>query len=57
LRKAFDDAREGRRADRLRCVLQMLWADELLEAQRQLQADLVDSADLFVRRRARELAL
>jgi hypothetical protein len=57
LRKAFDDAREGRRADRLRCVLQMLWADELLEAHRQLQTDLADSAELFVRRRAKELGL
>jgi Fusaric acid resistance protein-like len=57
LRKAFDDAREGRRADRLRSVLQMLWADELLEAQRQVQSDLADTADLFVRRRAKELGI
>jgi hypothetical protein len=57
LRKAFDDARGGRRADRLRSVLQMLWADELLEGQRQVQSDLADSADLFARRRAKELGL
>jgi hypothetical protein len=57
LRRAFDDAREGRRADRLRCVLQMLWADEILEAQRPVQADLADSAYLFVRTRSKELGL
>jgi len=57
LRTAFDDARAGRRGDRLRSLLQMLWADELLEAQRQVQTDLADSADLFARRRARELML
>jgi len=57
LRHAFEDARVGRRADRLRSLLQMLWADELLEAQRQVQTDLAGSADLFARRRARELML
>ena len=57
LRTAFDDARVGRRGDRLRSLLQMLWADELLEAQRQVQADLADSADLFARRRAKELMI
>jgi hypothetical protein len=31
----------------------MLWADELLETQRQMQADLVSSADLFARRSRR----
>jgi hypothetical protein len=46
-----EDARAQRRADRLRAMLQMLWADELLEAQRQVQADLARSADLFSRRR------
>jgi uncharacterized membrane protein YccC len=55
LRTAFDDARERRRGDRLRSILQMLWADELLENQRQVQEDLAASADLFVRRQAREL--
>ena len=39
----------------MRGILQMLWADELLEAQRQVQTDLADSADLFVRGRAKEL--
>jgi hypothetical protein len=57
LRAAFDDARVGRRADRLRSVLQMLWADELLEAQREVQTDLADSATLFARRRAKELGI
>jgi len=55
LRSAFEDAREGKRGDRLRSILQMLWADELLETQRQVQEDLAASADLFVRRRAKEL--
>jgi hypothetical protein len=55
LRKAFDDARGGGRGDRLRSILQMLWADELLEAQSKVQTDLAASADLFARRRAQEL--
>jgi hypothetical protein len=55
LRKAFDDARGGGRGDRLRSILQMLWADELLEAQSKVQTDLAASADLFARRRAQVL--
>jgi hypothetical protein len=55
LRRAFDDARGGGRGDRLRSILQMLWADELLEAQSKVQTDLAASADLFARRRAQEL--
>jgi uncharacterized membrane protein YccC len=51
LRKAFEDTRAQRRDDRLRTTLQMLWADELLESQRQVQADLAASAELFARRR------
>ncbi len=51
LRAAFEDARAQERADRLRTALRMLWADELLEGQRQLQVDLAASADLFARRR------
>jgi uncharacterized membrane protein YccC len=51
LRAAFDDARARHRPDRLRTALHMLWADELLESQRQLQVDLAASADLFARRR------
>ena len=35
--------------------LRMLWADELLENQRPVQAELAESADLFVRGRAKEL--
>jgi hypothetical protein len=31
-------------------VIEMLWADELLETQRQVQVDLAASADLFVQR-------
>jgi uncharacterized membrane protein YccC len=47
---AFEDARDQQRGDRLRTTLQMLWADELLENQRQVQADLAASAELFIRR-------
>ncbi len=50
LHVAFEDARSRRRGDRLRATLQMLWADELLESQRPVQADLAGSADLFVRK-------
>jgi uncharacterized membrane protein YccC len=49
LRAAFRDARSARRDDRLRMALQMLWADQLLESQRQVQFDLAGSADLFAR--------
>jgi uncharacterized membrane protein YccC len=51
--RAFEDARDRRRSDRLRLLLQMLWADELLETQRGVQADLAESADLFVRQARR----
>jgi uncharacterized membrane protein YccC len=53
LRKAFEDVREQRRTDRVQTTLQMLWADELLENQSQMQADLQASADLFVRGKRR----
>jgi uncharacterized membrane protein YccC len=49
LRKAFADVREQQRPDRVQTTLQMLWADELLENQGQMQIDLRASADLFVR--------
>ncbi len=55
LREAFVDASNRRRADRLRTALQMLWADELLENQRQVQVDLVASADRFARQRRQGL--
>jgi uncharacterized membrane protein YccC len=51
LRDAFDDARARRRGDRLRTTLRMLWVDELLETQRNVQVDLSNSAELFVKRR------
>jgi uncharacterized membrane protein YccC len=51
LQEAFEDARGRRRGDRLRTTLQMLWADELLETQAQVQTDLANSADLFARQR------
>jgi uncharacterized membrane protein YccC len=53
LRSAFDDVRSQQRGDRLQTALQMLWADELLENQDQMQADLLASADLFVRGKRR----
>jgi len=53
LRTAFEDARAGGESNRLRTILQMLWADELLETQRQIQADLAESAQLFNRHRQR----
>ena len=40
LRKAFEDVREQQRSDRVQTTLQMLWADELLENQSQMQSDL-----------------
>ncbi len=51
LRTAFEEARVGRRDDQLRSMLQMLWADEILETQRQVQADLAGSVELFTRGR------
>ncbi len=57
LRTAFDDARTRKRGDRLRATLRMLWADELLENQHQVQVDLARSADLFVRRRRQGLMI
>jgi hypothetical protein len=53
LRTAFEDARVQRRSDRLNQMLQMLWADELLESQSQIQSDLAASAALFVHGRRR----
>ena len=51
LRTAYEEARSERRLDRLRVTLQMLWADQLLEAQSQVEDDLSASADLFVKQR------
>jgi len=51
LRNAFDDVRAQQRVDRVQTTLQMLWADQLLENQGQMQSDLLASADLFVRRK------
>ncbi len=57
LRSAFDDVRAQHRVDRVQATLQMLWADELLENQSQMQADLLASADLFVRRRRKGILI
>ena len=57
LSTAFDDARAHRNGDRVRTMLQMLWADELLEAQRPFQVDLAGAADLFAHRRRRGLII
>jgi uncharacterized membrane protein YccC len=51
LRTAFEEVRAQHRPDRVRTALQMLWADELLERQASLQADLLASADLFRHKR------
>jgi uncharacterized membrane protein YccC len=53
LRTAFEDVRAQRRSDRVQTTQQMLWADELLENQTQMQKDLQASADLFVRAKRR----
>jgi uncharacterized membrane protein YccC len=53
LRTAFEDVREQRRTDRVQTTLQMLFADELLENQSQVQSDLQASADLFVKGKRR----
>jgi uncharacterized membrane protein YccC len=50
LKNAFEDARSHQRGDRLRTTMQMLWADELLETQSQVQLDLAAAANLFARR-------
>jgi len=47
LQTAFEDARAGRRPDQMRTTMRMLWADELLESQQQVQMDLAGSATLF----------
>jgi uncharacterized membrane protein YccC len=51
LRTAVDDVRSQHRDDRVQTTLQMLWADELLENQSQMQTDLLASADLFAHKR------
>lgn len=51
LQGAISDAQARGRGDQLRVTLQMMWAGELLGAQRQVQADLAESAELFARRR------
>jgi uncharacterized membrane protein YccC len=53
LRKAFEDVKIQQRGDRVQTAQQMLWADELLENQSQVQSDLRASADLFVRGKRR----
>lgn len=55
LRTAFEDVGAAQRGDRVQTALQMLWCDELLENQNQMQADLLASADLFVRHRGHVL--
>ncbi len=55
LRGAVDDASAKRRGDQLRATLHMLWADQILETQRQVQAELASAADLFSRRRGRSI--
>ena len=51
LREALDEAHVRKRRDQLRVVLRMLWADQLLESQREVQDDLAGAAELFAARR------
>ncbi len=57
LRSAFDDVRSQQRGDRVQTTLQMLWADEMLENQRQMQTNLLASANLFVRGKRRGMLI
>jgi len=57
LRTAFEDVRAQQREDRAQTTLQMLWADELLENQVQVEADLLASANLFARRKRRGMLI
>ena len=49
--------RDQQRSDRVQTTQQMLWADELLENQSEMQKDLQASADLFVRGKRRGLLI
>ena len=49
--------RSQQRGDRVQTTLQMLWADELLENQSQMQSDLLASANLFVRGKGRGILI
>ena len=57
MQDAIDDVRSQQRDDRLQTTRQMLWADELLENQSQMQADLLASADLFLRGKRRSVLI
>jgi hypothetical protein len=57
LRVAFEDARARHHNDWVRVTLRMLWADEILESQRPVQASLAQSAELFGRQRRQRLAI
>jgi hypothetical protein len=57
LLKAFEDVGSQHRSDRVQTTQQMLWADELLESQNQMQTDLLASADMFVRKRRRSIMI
>jgi len=49
--------RDQQRSDRVQTTQQMLWADELLENQNEMQKDLQSSADLFIRGKRRGLLI
>jgi uncharacterized membrane protein YccC len=55
LEAAVEDVRTQHRDDRVPTTLSMLWADELLEGEKELQHELLSSADLFTRARRRVL--
>jgi len=57
LQIAFEDTMGKHRDDQLRWILRMLWAEELLETQHQVQSELADAADSFVHLRGGRLMI
>ena len=57
MQTAINDVRKQQRDDRVPTTQQMLWADELLENQSTVQADLLASADLFIRHKGRSVLI
>jgi uncharacterized membrane protein YccC len=57
LREAFDSVRRSDRANRMETVWQMQWADEVLEAQSNVEVDLADAATLFSRRKQHRILI
>ena len=51
LKDAYGDAIDTRRDDQARVVFRMIWADEVLQAQQQIQSQLAGAAETFVHMR------